>query len=232
MVNNFKFILIAHRGIYNNLNIPENSIKSFKKAVNNGIPIELDIHLTKDNKLVVFHDDNIIRMTGAYKKIRKCTYDELKQFYLLETEEKIPLLSDVFKLVDGKVLIDVEIKDDKRVSRTCRELIRLLNKYNGPVIIQSFHPKYISWLKKVKPKYICGLLITNAKGFCHNIMDSNIFLDVLKPDFIAYNKNIISCRKVQKLREKMSVISWTIKSREELDNAKKYSDSIITEYFE
>ena len=74
MVNNFKFVLIAHRGIYNNLNIPENSIKSFKKAVNNGIPIELDIHLTKDNKLVVFHDDNIIRMTGAYKKIRKCTY--------------------------------------------------------------------------------------------------------------------------------------------------------------
>lgn len=232
MVNNFKFILIAHRGIYNNLNIPENSIKSFKKAVNNGIPIELDIHLTKDNKLVVFHDDNIIRMTGTYKKIRKCTYDELKQFYLLETEEKIPLLSDVFKLVDGKVLIDVEIKDDKRVSRTCRELIRLLNKYNGPVIIQSFHPKYISWLKKVKPKYICGLLITNAKGFCYNIMDSKIVLDILRPDFIAYNKNIISCRKVQKLREKMSVISWTIKSREELDNAKKYSDSIITEYFE
>ena len=227
-----KFIFIAHRGIYNNLNIPENSMKSFKRAINSNVSIELDIHLTKDNKLVVFHDDNLIRMTGTYKKIRKCMYDELKQFNLLSTEEKIPLLSDVLKLVDGKVLIDIEIKDDKRISKTCKELIKLLDNYNGFILIQSFHPKYINYLKKVRPKYICGLLITNAKGFCYNIMDSKIILDILKPDFIAYNKNIISCRKVQKLREKMCVISWTIKSREELENIKKYSDSIITEYFE
>ena len=92
-----KFIFIAHRGIYNNLNIPENSMKSFKRAINSNVSIELDIHLTKDNKLVVFHDDNLIRMTGTYKKIRKCMYDELKQFNLLSTEEKIPLLSDVLK---------------------------------------------------------------------------------------------------------------------------------------
>ena len=71
-----KFIFIAHRGIYNNLNIPENSMKSFKRAINSNVSIELDIHLTKDNKLVVFHDDNLIRMTGTYKKIRKCIRKE------------------------------------------------------------------------------------------------------------------------------------------------------------
>ena len=70
-------------------------------------------------------------MTGTYKKIRKCMYDELKQFNLLSTEEKIPLLSDVLKLVDGKVLIDIEIKDDKRISKTCKELIKLLDNYKG-----------------------------------------------------------------------------------------------------
>ena len=227
-----KFIFIAHRGIYNNLNIPENSIKSFKRAINEDIPIELDIHLTKDNKLVVFHDDNLIRMTGAYKKIRKCTYEELRQFNLLNTEEKIPLLSDVLKLVDGKVLINIEIKDDKRVNKTCRKLVKLLDDYNGSVLIQSFHPKYISLLKKIRSKYICGLLITNARGFCHNIMDSKIILNIVRPDFIAYNKNIVSCRKVQQLRKKIGIVSWTIKSKEEFEEAKKYSDSIITEYFE
>ena len=51
--------IIAHRGIFNNLNIPENSIKSFKKALRLGYPIELDVHLTKDNILVVFHDHNL-----------------------------------------------------------------------------------------------------------------------------------------------------------------------------
>lgn len=232
MKKSSKFILIAHRGIYNNLNIPENSIKSFKRAIDNDIPIELDIHLTKDNKLVVFHDDNLIRMTGTLKKIRKCTYDELEHFNLLNTEEKIPLLSDVLKLVNGKVLIDIEIKDDKRINKTCKNLVKLLDGYNGLVLIQSFHPKYISWLKKVRPKYICGLLITNAKGFCYNIMDSKILLDIVKPDFIAYSKNIVSCRRVQELRKKIEIISWTIKSREEFEEAKKYSDSIITEYFE
>ena len=136
------------------------------------------------------------------------------------------------KLVNGKVLIDIEIKDDKRINKTCKNLVKLLDGYNGLVLIQSFHPKYISWLKKVRPKYICGLLITNAKGFCYNIMDSKILLDIVKPDFIAYSKNIVSCRRVQELRKKIEIISWTIKSREEFEEAKKYSDSIITEYFE
>ena len=63
-----KFILLLHRGIYNNLNIPENSMKSFKRAINSNVSIELDIHLTKDNKLVVFHDDNLIRMDWIFIK--------------------------------------------------------------------------------------------------------------------------------------------------------------------
>ena len=106
-MNKTKFIFIAHRGIHNNLNIPENSIKSFKRAISKNIPIELDIHLTSDDKLVVFHDDNLIRMTGLYKKIRKCTYDEISKLKLLNTNEVIPLLSDVLDLINGKVLLDI-----------------------------------------------------------------------------------------------------------------------------
>ena len=231
-MNKTKFIFIAHRGIHNNLNIPENSIKSFKRAISKNIPIELDIHLTSDNKLVVFHDDNLIRMTGLYKKIRQCTYDEISKLKLLNTNEVIPLLSDVLDLINGKVLLDIEVKNDKRINRTCKELVKLLDNYQVKFIIQSFHPKYITRLKKYRPNYISGLLVTNAKGFCYNIMDSKIVLDIIKPDFIAYNKNITSCKKVQKYRQKMFIIAWTIKNRDDFEKAKKYSDSIITEYFE
>lgn len=232
MKNENKFTLIAHRGIHNNLNVPENSIKSFKRAIDKNIPIELDIHLTRDDKLVVFHDDNLMRMTGTYKKIRNCNYDEINKLYLLNTEEKIPLLSDVLNLVCGKVLIDIEIKDDKRGNKTCKELVKLLDYYDGKFIIQSFYPKYIVWFRKYRPKYKRGLLITNAKGFCYNIMDSKIVLNTIKPNFIAYNKNIISCKKVQKYRNNTFIISWTIKNKKDFKEAKKYSDSIITEYFE
>ena len=69
---------IAHRGLHNKeLNIPENSISAFKEAIAKGLPIELDVHLLKDGKLVVFHDDNLNRMTGLNKKIKDCNYDEI-----------------------------------------------------------------------------------------------------------------------------------------------------------
>ncbi len=51
----------AHRGLYDNINYPENSLISFKKAVENGFAIELDVHLTKDEKLVVVHDSSLMR---------------------------------------------------------------------------------------------------------------------------------------------------------------------------
>ena len=56
--------IIAHRGIFNNIDIPENSMKAFEKALKLNYPIELDVQLTKDNVLVVLHDLSLKRMTG------------------------------------------------------------------------------------------------------------------------------------------------------------------------
>ena len=67
-------MLIAHRGIHNNIDIPENSLLAFKKALENNLSIELDIHITKDLKLVVFHDDNLNRMVGKNIFIENLTY--------------------------------------------------------------------------------------------------------------------------------------------------------------
>ena len=62
-------LIVAHRGIYNNINIPENSILAFKKALKYNYSIELDIQMTKDNVIVVFHDNNLERMTKINNKI-------------------------------------------------------------------------------------------------------------------------------------------------------------------
>ena len=74
----FDNVIIAHRGVHNNIDIPENSLLAFKEAIKNNLAIELDVQLTKDNVLVVFHDNNLERMTKVNKNICNLTYNELK----------------------------------------------------------------------------------------------------------------------------------------------------------
>ena len=72
---------IAHRGLHSEVS-PENSMAAFISAADNKYPIELDVHLTKDGKIVVFHDSNIKRMCGEDKLISELNYAELKEYRL------------------------------------------------------------------------------------------------------------------------------------------------------
>ena len=230
---NLKNLIIAHRGIHNNLNIPENSIIAFKGAIDKNIPIEIDVHLTKDNKLVVFHDNNLFRMTGVNKLIRKCNYNDLQKLRLLNTNQKIPLLEEVLELVNNKVLIDIEIKNDKRITTTVNKLINLLDNYKGPFIIQSFYLKYLFFIKQKRRNYTICILVNNIKYFCYKLIDSKFVLEIVKPDFIAYNKNLVMCSKVKKIRNRgIPIFAWTIKNKNEKETTFKYADSLISEYFE
>ena len=111
--------LIAHRGAFDNVSIPENSIKAFQEAIKLGLAVEYDVQLTKDNVLVVFHDDNLYRMTGIDKKIEDVTFDEINKLTLLDTKEHIPTLKDVLNLINNKVFMDIEIKNTKRYKVLC-----------------------------------------------------------------------------------------------------------------
>ena len=107
----FDHTMIAHRGLFdNNAEAPENSLAAFRNAVEHGFGMELDVQLTKDEKLVVFHDFDLKRMCGVHKKLTELTYAELEQYFLKNSTEKIPLFSDVLELINGKVPLVVEIK--------------------------------------------------------------------------------------------------------------------------
>jgi len=226
-MEHFKGIIIAHRGIHDNIHVYENTIEAFEKAIKRNIPIELDVHLLKDNKLVVFHDDNLKRLTGIKKEIRSLTYTELQNIKIKD-KYSIPLFRDVLELVDGKVLLAIEIKDDKRVLDTCRELVKLLDPYNGKFVIQSFYPKYIHWLKCYRKDYISGLLIplTSPKLY-QFIIHKLLHIPILSPDFIACSKYTLTTERMQKLRKKIPLFVWTIQSKEELYHYKNYADGFI-----
>jgi len=158
-INQVKF---AHRGIHNSEeNIPENSLLAFKKAINLGYGIELDIRETKDKKIVVFHDDDLKRMCNDTTLISESTLKELQNYTLLNTNEKIPTLEEVLSLVDGKVPILVEYKADlpgTECSSICTETNELLKGYNGEYAIESFNYLVLGWYKKHMPNILRGQL--------------------------------------------------------------------------
>ena len=222
-------MLISHRGIHNNIDIPENSLLAFKRALEENLPIELDVHLSKDLKLVVFHDDNLERMTSVNKHIEDLTLKELRELRLLTTNELIPTFEEVLSLVDGKVLLDIEVKNTKKIKEVSELLIRCLQNYKGEVIIKSFNPIIIRKLRQINNSYNYGLLMTHKyNSKLHDlIMKSNLILKYSKPDFLAVSKKLIKTKRIKKLRKKYPIYIWTIKYDYEIEKYKNYCDSYI-----
>lgn len=213
--------LIAHRGLHSN-EIPENSLKAFELAIKNNYIIELDIHLLKDNNIVVFHDDNLKRMCNIDKKIKDCTYEELQKYNLKNTKYKIPLFSDVLKLINGKVPLIVEFKYDVKVGKLEKEAVKLLDNYQGLFCVKSFNPMSVNWFKKHRNNYIRGLLVDNKWGTIGEIISSSMILKGLcKPDFLSCKYVLSNNKKVIKYSKKHPVLCWTIRNK---TNYLKYKD--------
>ncbi len=217
-IPNLENIIIAHRGNHNS-KIPENSLLAFKTSLKENRPIELDVQLTKDNVLVVFHDYNLLRMTNQNLFLQDLTYSELKEINLLNTNEKIPTLKEVLSLINGKVLLDIEIKNTKRITDTCKELLNELQNYPNNYLVKSFNPLIVFWFKKNAPNIPRGLLImdnyTNNK-LINIIVKSKATIKLCTPDFLAISKKMLKQKKWQKYQEKLPILIWTIKSRQEI----------------
>lgn len=234
-----KDTLIAHRGYHDiKEGIPENSVAAFKRAIRYNYTIELDVHLTKDQKLVVFHDNNLKRVCGVNKIIESCTYNELLKYNLFDTKYKIPLFEEVLKLVDGKVGLLIEIKTAKFSGKLESKVSNLLDCYKGNYAVQSFNSMSILWFKKNKKSYIRGLLASDFKkrkdisNLRKNIIKTLITDIILKTDFIAYDINALPNRYIEAKRRSKLVLGWTIRNKKDYDKAVKYCDNYICENME
>lgn len=237
----FQQTYIAHRGYFdNNLSCPENSLPAFQRAVTVDYGIELDVQLTKDNQLVVFHDDSLEHMCKIPKRLSACTYAELSSYGLLGTNHTIPLLTEVLKLVAGKVPLIIEIKPKGRCIETARQLSEVMKTYAGSYCIQSFHPLVLRWYVKHAPEVLRGILSTNFKKnklqqdpITSFLLTNLLFNWFCKPDFIAYNHNYadeFSYRLCKKLYDIPSA-AWTIRNQQELNNARNTFSIFIFDDF-
>ena len=205
--------LIAHRGAFNNKDIPENSIKAFNEALKLNLAVEYDVQLTKDNVLVVFHDDNLYRMTGVDKNVEDVTFEEIKNLTLLDTKEHIPTLNEVLELIDDKVFMDIEIKKTKRFKELCDLLIKELNNYTN-YSLKSFYPKIVRYLRINYKDIKSGLLI----GDRYKKLPIKTIIKYSKCDFLSISKNLLKKKKYINLSKKYPTQVWTIKDKKELVN--------------
>jgi glycerophosphoryl diester phosphodiesterase len=137
---------VAHRGLHDNHGpAPENSMAAFRKAVEAGYGIELDVRLTADGQAVVVHDRNLSRVAGLDRNVDDLMWSELRSVRLFGTSEGIPRLADVFRMIGGRVPVVMEIKAEtgEMARRTCEESIILLDSYEGDVCMESFHPEVV-----------------------------------------------------------------------------------------
>lgn len=228
---------IAHRGFHNNSDAPENSIKAFERAIELGYAIELDIHILLDDNIVVFHDDNLKRLTGIDKLIEECTYDEISNYNLSNSNEKIPLFKDVLNLVDGRVELLIELKNRGKVGRLEYKAYKLLKQYKGTYAIQSFNPFSVGWFYNNAPSIIRGQLSGSYRkeklSLITKFLLKNLLLNLVsKPDFINYEINYLNnfSVKLQKFRGKL-ILGWTAKSQKQYKDALQYCDNVVFEGF-
>lgn len=221
---------IMHRGIFDNKVTIENTLNAFKKAIKKDLPIELDVHLTKDNEIIVFHDDNIERMTGKNKNIVDMTLDEIKKLKLLNTSETIPTLKEVLDLVDGKVPIIIELKYDTKKHKLEKEIVKYLDNYKGKFAVKSFDPLMVNWFKNNRENYIRGLLVTNKTDTLFKLMNNKlILLNLCKPDFLSVSKKMLNNKKIIAYNKNHPVIAYTIKNEKDFDKYNNNFDNIICE---
>lgn len=232
--------LYAHRGLHNNAEkVPENSLIAFRKAVEGGFGIELDVQMSRDGVPVVFHDFTLKRMCGVEGRVCDYSYDELQRFSLIDSGERIPKFAEVLKLVNGRTPLIVELKTERTDMSVCRAVDRLCSRYKGLYCIESFNPLAVFWFRRHRKNIVRGQLsdafIKEGEyvGTMSFLLQNLMFNWVGRPDFIAYNckyPKMLSARLCRRLYRSKAA-AWTVRSREQLAAARKDFDIFIFDSF-
>ena len=226
----------AHRGLYQkDQSIPENSLPAFAKAVEAGYGMELDVQLSRDGKVVVFHDDTLDRVCGVSKRVDELDYAELLELRLCGTEEKIPLFDEVLATVGGKTPMIVELKTGRRNEELCEKTLAALRCYAGEYCVESFDPTIVAWFRKHAPEIYRGQLAQPPKHYRKHgksrlvsfLLGTTAMNVIARPNFIAYRigKKTLGVRFAELLGA--TRVAWTSHDK----TTEKKFDVVIFEHY-
>jgi glycerophosphoryl diester phosphodiesterase len=198
------FLKVGHRGA--RAYEIENTLESFQRAIELGVnAIELDVRKSKDEKLVIIHDDNLKKVFGKDIPVNQATLKELKQF----TDNKIPTIDEALQFIDKKVdKILVELKGagyEKKVLDVIKK-----EKLKDRVVIISFHEQAILNVRKLDNEIETGLIYSKYK----NPVDA---ASKLNAQYLVPLYRFTHTRDVEKAhKNNLKVIVWTINTKQEV----------------
>ena len=239
MRETFKNAKLAHRGLHTkDKSIPENSMAAFRRAVEAGYGIELDIQLAASGEVVIFHDITTDRVCGVSNTIERMSFDEISELRLCGSDEKVPLFKDFLEMVDGRVPLLIELKPTNNYSNLCKAAWEFMKDYKGQFCIESFDPRILGWFKKNHPEIMrgqltgpCDTLGGDGVTFIVRFMISSLLSNVVaRPHFVSYRKYCfgITYRLVRFLGAMTFV--WTVRDDDNADELARTNDAIIFEF--
>ncbi len=232
---------LAHRGYHDHeRGVIENSLSAFRAAVASGYGIELDVQRSADNVAVVFHDDDMDRLTEATGAFRNYSATELGRIRLRGSTDTIPTLKEVLALVAGRVPVLVEIKENWNTMKDTEGVLEgavatALHDYAGPVAVMAFNPHCIAHMARLAPVIPRGLTteaydpVLNAPisaEVCAYLREIPDF-DRTGASFISHQVSDLSRPRVADLKAKgAAILCWTVRSPEAEAKARRIADNI------
>ena len=237
----------AHRGYHsrsliNSKNIPENSLRAFRLAIENNFSIEMDIHLTKDLEIIVFHDFFLGRLTTKTGFVSSKKSNFIKQAKLCNNES-VPTIEDALNLIDGRVPILLEIKFSKHLKKNLEGFTTVLEKklegYKGDVALMSFSFDVMKYIRKRNffERFPIGLTtrFTVIESLGNKVKNNKIENEIIsnKLQFISQDWKGINNGRIKRLKKLgIAILSWTITSKEIEKSLEGLVDNITFEGYE
>lgn len=216
----------AHRGYHDKPTVPENSLAAFRRAVERGWGAELDVHLMKDGTLAVIHDASLLRTAGADVMIEDLTREELENYRLEGTDERIPLFDEVLALFEDTTPLIIELKSERgNHFALTRAVCERLDSYRGVFCIESFDPCVIADVRTLRPGICRGQLSENfvrhrgATDPVRSLLATALVGNAIgRPDFIAFSFHDRACLSNALCLKLWGIqgVSWTLRSKQEL----------------
>jgi len=224
---------IAHRGYHDiRRGRPENTLAAFEAAIQARYAIECDLHIGADGVPFVFHDDELERLTGARGPVRDRTIAELARLKVAGSVEHIPSLDDLLALTAGRVPLVIELKHIAgRDAGLVATTIERLKAYSGQAAVMSFAPSLIAAARALEPEVPRGLTALGRWRTAPHHLKAALKQRV---DFISYAIDDLPTPMPILARALLGIplICWTVRTREQREKARRWTDQITFEGFE
>jgi len=226
----------AHRGLYKeDQSVPENSLPAFAAARAAGYGVELDLRLSKDGDVVVFHDDDLLRVCGVDARVDALTTGELSALRLCGTAERIPLFIEALEALGPETPVIVELTTGPRNDLLCQKALEILRAVPGIYCVESFDPRIVAWFRRHAPDLLRGQLAMPARFYNGSRLTafllSNLLLNFLsRPQFIAREVTLRSASLWLCLRMRPMRVVWTARPEHDAARLRRENDAVIFEY--